>query len=44
VELALAASAGRLAPWLARHARTFNRITGGAFIGIGGMVALTPRG
>lgn len=44
VELALAASAGRLAPWLSRHARTFNRITGGAFIGIGAMVALTNRG
>ncbi|MFN3642274.1 MAG: LysE family translocator [Gemmobacter sp.] len=44
VELMLAASAGRLAPWLVRHGRRFNRITGGAFIGIGGMVALTPRG
>jgi threonine/homoserine/homoserine lactone efflux protein len=43
VEVMLAASAGRLAPWLARHGRTFNRITGGAFVGIGAMVALTPR-
>jgi threonine/homoserine/homoserine lactone efflux protein len=43
VEVVLAASAGRLAPWLARHGRTFNRITGGAFIGIGAMVAIAPR-
>ena len=44
VEILLAASAGRLAPWLSRHGRTFNRITGGAFLGIGAMVALTPQG
>ncbi|MBW6507443.1 MAG: LysE family transporter, partial [Rhodobacteraceae bacterium] len=44
VELALAGAAGRLAPWLIRHARTFNRLTGGAFIAIGGMVALSTQG
>jgi len=44
VELALAAAAGRLAPWLIAHARAFNRLTGGAFIAIGGMVALSTKG
>jgi threonine/homoserine/homoserine lactone efflux protein len=44
VELALAGTAGRLAPWLTRRARLFNRITGGAFLGIGGMVALSSKG
>lgn len=43
VELALAGSAMRLRPALVRHARSFNRITGGCFVGIGGMVALTSR-
>lgn len=40
-ELALAGAAGRLSGWLARHARLFNRVTGGAFIGVGGMVLLS---
>lgn len=44
VEWALGAAAGRLAPWLIRHARAFNRLTGGAFIMIGGMVALSGNG
>lgn len=44
VEWALAAAAGRLAPWLVARARIFNRLTGGAFIAIGAMVALSSRG
>lgn len=44
VELVLAGAAGRFAPWLARHARAFNRTTGTAFIAIGAMVALTTKG
>ena len=44
VEWGLAAAAGRLAPWLAARARIFNRLTGGAFIAIGAMVALSNRG
>ncbi len=42
-ELAPAGSAMRLRPALVRHARTLNRITGGCFVGIGGMVALISR-
>ena len=44
VEWGLAAAAGRLAPWLVARARVFNRLTGGAFIAIGAMVALSSRG
>jgi threonine/homoserine/homoserine lactone efflux protein len=44
VELALAGAAGRLAPYLRRNARAFNRLTGGAFIAIGCMVALSAKG
>lgn len=43
-ELVLAGTAGRLAPWLGRRAGLFNRITGGAFIAIGGAMALGGRG
>ncbi|MBK5945044.1 lysine transporter LysE [Rhodobacter veldkampii DSM 11550] len=43
VELVLAGAAGRLAPSLVRHGRIFNRITGGAFVGIGAMVAASGR-
>jgi homoserine/homoserine lactone efflux protein len=43
VELTLILAAARLAPWLARHGRIFNRITGGAFIGIGALVALAAK-
>jgi threonine/homoserine/homoserine lactone efflux protein len=43
VELALSGAAGRLAPWLGRHGRAFNRLVGSAFVGIGGMVAATAR-
>ena len=42
-EVLLAAAANRLAPWLSRHGRVFNRITGASFVGIGAMVAMTQR-
>lgn len=42
-ELALAGAAQRVAPWLGRHGRWFNRITGATFVGIGGMLASTSR-
>lgn len=42
-ELLLAGAARRLSGWLARHARTFNRVTGAAFMGVGGMVLLSER-
>lgn len=34
-ELLLAQAAQKIAPWLARHGRWFNRVTGGMFVGIG---------
>lgn len=43
-ELALAGAAQRIAPWLTRNGKWFNRITGGAFIGVGGMLAAAGRG
>lgn len=43
-ELTLAGTAQRLGYWLTRHGRIFNRITGGAFIGVGGMVLASSRG
>lgn len=42
-ELLLAGLAQRIAPWLARYGRWFNRITGGAFIGIGAALTTTSR-
>jgi homoserine/homoserine lactone efflux protein len=42
-ELLLAGLAQRIAPWLARHGRWFNRATGGAFVGLGAALA-TPTG
>lgn len=42
-ELLLAGLAGRIAPWLGRHGRTFNRVAGGTFMGIGAAVATTSR-
>ena len=42
-EVLLAGAAGRLAPWIERHGRVFNRITGGAFVGVGAMVATSQR-
>ncbi|MCB1745390.1 MAG: LysE family translocator [Gammaproteobacteria bacterium] len=43
-EIVLAGMAQRLAPWLARHGRWFNRITGGTFIAVGGLLATSSRG
>lgn len=42
-ELLLAGLAQRIAPWLVRHGRWFNRITGGTFVGIGGAMAAAQR-
>lgn len=42
-ELMLAGLAQRIAPWLRRHGRLFNRITGSTFIGIGAAMATTNR-
>jgi threonine/homoserine/homoserine lactone efflux protein len=42
-ELMLAGLANRIAPWLLRHGRTFNRITGSTFIGIGAALAAAGR-
>lgn len=42
-ELVLAGLAQRIAPWLARYGGWFNRITGGAFVGIGSALATTSR-
>lgn len=42
-EVVLAGAAGRLAPWLTRWGQVFNRVTGGAFIGVGAMVAASQR-
>lgn len=42
-ELMLAGLAQRIAPWLTRHGRWFNRATGGAFVGIGAALATAGR-
>ncbi len=42
-ELMLAGLAHRIAPWLTRHGRAFNRITGGAFVGVGAALATASR-
>jgi threonine/homoserine/homoserine lactone efflux protein len=42
-ELVLAFAAQKIAPWLSRHAKMFNRITGGMFVGIGAALATTTR-
>lgn len=42
-ELVLAGMAQRIAPWLTRHGRWFNRITGSMFVGIGGVLASASR-
>ncbi len=42
-ELMLALAAQKIAPWLSRHAKLFNRITGGMFVGIGAVLATTTR-
>ncbi|MGQ9371391.1 LysE family translocator [Azospirillum sp. A39] len=43
-ELVLAGAAQRLAPWLGRNGRWFNRLTGSTFIGIGGLLTTASRG
>lgn len=42
-ELIIAGAAQRIAPWLGRNGRWFNRVSGATFIAIGGMLALTRR-
>lgn len=42
-ELALAGLAQRIAPWLSRWGRWFNRATGSAFIGIGAALTTASR-
>lgn len=42
-ELMLAGTAQRIAPWLGRHGRWFNRITGSCVVGIGGLLATANR-
>ncbi len=42
-ELLLAGLAQRVAPWLARYGRWFNRVAGGTFIGIGAALTTTHR-
>lgn len=42
-ELMLAGLAQRIAPWLGRHGRWFNRAAGGTFVGIGAALATTSR-
>ena len=43
-ELVLAGMAQKIAPWLGRHGRWFNRIAGSTFVGIGGLLTTTHRG
>lgn len=43
-ELVIAGLAQRLAPWLGRHGRWFNRATGATFVGIGALLTTTQRG
>ncbi len=42
-ELLLARTAQKIAPWLSRHGRWFNKITGGVFIGIGAALTTMSR-
>lgn len=42
-ELVLAGMAQRIAPWLTRYGRWFNRATGGTFVAIGGLMATANR-
>jgi threonine/homoserine/homoserine lactone efflux protein len=42
-ELVLAGLAQRIAPWLGRHGRWFNRIAGGTFVGIGAALGTASR-
>lgn len=42
-EVILASMAQSIAPWLGRHGRWFNRITGSLFVGTGGVLATASR-
>jgi threonine/homoserine/homoserine lactone efflux protein len=42
-ELVLAGMAQKIAPWLVRYGRWFNRVTGSSFIGIGSLLATASR-
>ena len=42
-ELLLAGLARRIAPWLARHGRWFNRAAGGTFVGLGAALTTANR-
>jgi threonine/homoserine/homoserine lactone efflux protein len=42
-ELALAGMAQRIAPWLARYGRGFNRAAGATFVGIGAVLTTASR-
>jgi homoserine/homoserine lactone efflux protein len=42
-ELLLAGTAQRIAPWLGRHGRWFNRAAGGTFVGIGAAMTAASR-
>lgn len=42
-ELLLAGAAQRIAPWLGRHGRWFNRAAGGTFVGIGAAMTAASR-
>lgn len=42
-EMLLAQTAQKIAPWLARHGRWFNRATGGMFVGIGVVMTTMSR-
>jgi homoserine/homoserine lactone efflux protein len=42
-EVVVASAAQRIAPWLGRNGRWFNRIAGATFVGIGGLLAMSRR-
>lgn len=42
-EVVIAGTAHRMFPWLQRWGVVFNRITGGAFVGVGATVAMSSR-
>lgn len=42
-ELVIAGLAQRVAPWLGRHGRVFNKVTGATFVGIGGALTTAQR-
>ena len=42
-ELVLAGTAQRIAPWLGANGRTFNRLAGATFVGIGGVLTTVSR-